>query len=761
MANQSLRIVLRQLQEMVARSESDELPDRQLIERFLAGRDEQAFATLVMRHGPLVWGVCWRALRHVQDAEDAFQATFLVLARKSRSVDWHASVANWLYGVACRVAAEARGRIARRRRCEMQLENLPEEPAMPETAARELCAALDEELQRLPVKYRAALVECYFEGRTTDQAAQQLKLSLRTLERRLAQGRERLRTRLLRRGFTLSGVLVATALSDAAHAGVPPALIAATARSAVVPSEATTAAAALATAALKGVTMSKLRLLTLALLMLAASTGSGWFLLRLAAVPPPRVKPVLQPGPTHRLEFAKPPIVPPAVAILSRRLWNVMDLVDKNHLKPPTREEMILAAMHALLKAAEAPVPAALAQRAAVVAREDQLAVLLRDFWPGAANAAETVTAPLARACLDGLYAGVPGKLSYYTPMLFQVDEQLRNNRYVGIGVQLGMDATEKVPCITFAVRRGMALRAGARSGDLLLAVDGKSTRNQPQDKVIDWLRGEVGTNVTLTVRQPGAAERTLHLTRAIIPMETLYGLRRAGADDWDYVADREAGIAYACVRSVKASTLHELRQLERRLQADGLRALVLDFRNSVCDGDLRHVALVADSLLGGGLLWTVRGKDTTIPYHSQRNGLFRGWPLLVLMNDQVDTFQSALLAALQDHRRAVLVGEPTKSGGLVRTMVPLPNHEGAVSVISGQLERPAKDRGWPVEPDHVVAMTKAQQEALQKWLLDKELPEPPPVADDRPPEDPQLVRGLALLRAALQGVRPPAVEGT
>src|SRR5262245_36357049 len=113
MGNGQLQAIFRQLDRMLSRPDTGDPPDRQLLERFAASRDEEAFAALLKRHGPLVWGVCWRALRHAQDAEDCFQATFVVLARRAGSVGWHESVANWLYGVARRVAAEAKAKRAR------------------------------------------------------------------------------------------------------------------------------------------------------------------------------------------------------------------------------------------------------------------------------------------------------------------------------------------------------------------------------------------------------------------------------------------------------------------------------------------------------------------------------------------------------------------------------------------------------------------------------------------------------------------------
>jgi C-terminal processing protease CtpA/Prc len=183
---------------------------------------------------------------------------------------------------------------------------------------------------------------------------------------------------------------------------------------------------------------------------------------------------------------------------------------------------------------------------------------------------------------------------------------------------------------------------------------------------------------------------------------------------------------------------------------------LVLDFRFSEGDGDLHDIALVADGLLDGGLMWTVRGVgDKRTEYRADREALFRGWPVVALINDTGDNGQGLVLAALQDNGRAALVGEPTRNDGLVRTLVRLPGGRDAVTVMTGRLER-AGGRGWPVRPDHAVALDKDRRAAVRKWLLDKQLAELPPGADDRPPADPQLDRALELLRESLKaGVKP------
>jgi len=148
-----------------------------------------------------------------------------VLARQAGSVPWGDSVAGWLYAVARRLASEARVRAARRRRHERRAGRLSLEGRMAEGDGSELCAVLDEELNRLPPRYREPLLLCYWEGQTREQAARRLGLSARTLDRRLAEGRERLRGRLARRGLTLPAALLAAGIAQGAQPVVPALLV--------------------------------------------------------------------------------------------------------------------------------------------------------------------------------------------------------------------------------------------------------------------------------------------------------------------------------------------------------------------------------------------------------------------------------------------------------------------------------------------------------------------------------------------------------
>jgi RNA polymerase sigma factor (sigma-70 family) len=234
MAQNRLSLLLSHVRDLAATPADPAPSDRELLAQFATQHDEAAFAMVVRRHGPMVFRVCRRVLCHEQDAEDAFQATFLVLARKARSVSWQLSVANWLHKAAYHVALRAKAAAARRRAHEAQPCSRASDDALDNLTARELLGVLDEELTALPERYRAPLVLCYLEGATRDEAGRQLGCPLGTLKSRLERARESLRRRLARRGISLGAALAAAEIgASATAAAVPPAFLEATVRAAL------------------------------------------------------------------------------------------------------------------------------------------------------------------------------------------------------------------------------------------------------------------------------------------------------------------------------------------------------------------------------------------------------------------------------------------------------------------------------------------------------------------------------------------------
>ncbi len=237
------------------------LSDRELLERFVGdsrAASESAFAALVARHGPMVMGVCRRALVDPHDVDDAFQATFLVLVCKARSVCVSDSLGRWLYGVSRRVARRARLAAARRPASLGAAADLWQARPSAET---ELAQALDEEIDRLPRRYREAVCLCYLEGLALREAAERIGCPIGTVGSRLSRARDLLKSRLGRRGLTTSAVAIASYLEAGQARGAVPAALFSNLTHVASPQSAgafSAAAGVLATAILRGITMTKM-----------------------------------------------------------------------------------------------------------------------------------------------------------------------------------------------------------------------------------------------------------------------------------------------------------------------------------------------------------------------------------------------------------------------------------------------------------------------------------------------------------------------
>jgi RNA polymerase sigma factor (sigma-70 family) len=309
MATNRLDGILRHLRRAV-RPPGEDDTDARLLERYLRRRDDAAFESLVLRHGPMVFGVCRRVLANDQDAEDAFQATFLVLVRKAASVRKRGTLGAWLYGVAYRTALEARRAMAKRRAKEARV--VPRAEASAE-AGDDLREVLDRELATLPERYRATVVLCDLEGKGRKEAAQELGCPEGTVASRLARGRSLLAKRLARYGLA-TGAVAAAVSREAASACVPAALVSATVRAAARFAAGRAAGAVSANVSflvervVRTMLVMKLRALT-AVVLLVGVTGSvaGWLCYHRAAAAPPNAArgAAAQPGGRDRSEPEK------------------------------------------------------------------------------------------------------------------------------------------------------------------------------------------------------------------------------------------------------------------------------------------------------------------------------------------------------------------------------------------------------------------------------------------------------------------------
>jgi len=275
MSYQPLAVALRRLLRVAQPQSGDQPSDGQLLQRFTDEHDESAFEAIVQRHGTMVWNVCCRVLANSSDADDAFQAVFLVLVRKARQLAGGDSIAGWLHIVAHRVSLNARAKAACRRMHESQGSAMVQEEFATSDQWSEVRQILDDELGRLPEKYRAPLVLCYLEGKTNDEAADQLGWTRGTIAGRLSRARDLLRTRLARRGLALApAVLASTLTQNATSAAAPTVLVNSTLKVALGHATASAPAISLAQGALRTMLITKVKT-TVAVLLTLTVVGTG------------------------------------------------------------------------------------------------------------------------------------------------------------------------------------------------------------------------------------------------------------------------------------------------------------------------------------------------------------------------------------------------------------------------------------------------------------------------------------------------------
>jgi RNA polymerase sigma factor (sigma-70 family) len=291
-----LKSVLHCLRGITRPPESLGLSDATVLERWVANRDEGAFELLLWRHGPTVFSVCRRVLRQPQDIEDAVQATFLVLVQKARSISKHEALGSWLYKVALRIALRVKERAAKQARRTLQDVDMPSAESPDELLWQDVRSTLDEEINRLPERYRTAFVMSYVEGKTNEETARLLGVPTGTILSRLARARGQLRTRLARRGLALSsGILTAALAGQAPAANIPSPLVGSimkavlhgTSNRAVAAGAVSAQAAALTQRVLCAMWVDQIKKITaVAVLATAVLGGGGMFIYRTLAVGP-------------------------------------------------------------------------------------------------------------------------------------------------------------------------------------------------------------------------------------------------------------------------------------------------------------------------------------------------------------------------------------------------------------------------------------------------------------------------------------------
>ncbi len=438
------------------------------------------------------------------------------------------------------------------------------------------------------------------------------------------------------------------------------------------------------------------------------------------------------------------------------RFQKITTLVMDHHIDPPTLQEMFLGGVKALYLHAGVKPPADLSRRVSGLSTGEQYLAFLKESWPKFEGQPNTASTRLQTQFIQGLLQRLPGHVDLIPAAEARVLDQSAANRYVGTGIQLKFDAKEARPQIVIALLRGPLRKAGGRSGDLIMEIDGVNTKDMKLVDAVQRLRGLEGTAVMMKVQQPGEKEaRVLKVTRGPVPFETVVGFRRSAEDRWQYRVDTGEPIAYVRLAGVLPSTPGELRKIEKNLLEDGAKGLVLDLRGNLGD-DVQSAALTADELLDGGLMWRLHDNKGRIKdFRADRDCILRDIPLVVLVNEFSRGSAEFIAAALKDNHRAVVVGTASEGDGVVTTLFLLPDDLGGMKLPTGRLERAVAGKDaqravWkPVSPDHVVPLGREKSMSLLVWHNQQMSPDAP--AKGSPPEDVQLVKALEILRSGIR----------
>jgi len=386
-----------------------------------------------------------------------------------------------------------------------------------------------------------------------------------------------------------------------------------------------------------------------------------------------------------------------AVVLAGAAVWLVVALVELTHSQSPNKKDA----------------PGAKAARMAGVKDEDF--ELFRALADTLDQIERNYVQPISRReLMEAAIAGMLGKLdphsSYIAPDDIANFRTSVESQFAGIGIQLGVeDGRLRIVSPLYGTP---AYRAGLRAGDLIVSIDGRAADQMKLDDAVRALKGEPGSDVTVTVTRSGSREQIVRkLTREMVHVETVLGEHRGSDDRWDFMLDTERRIGYIRVSSFSRDTARDLRQALDRLTAEKLNGLVLDLRFNP-GGLLSSAIEVADMFVAEGRIVSTQGRNVAEHvWDAERPGTYEGFPMVVLVNRFSASASEIVAACLQDHKRAMVIGERTWGKGSVQNVIELEEGKSALKLTTSSYQRPsgknihrfpdAKDTDdWGVRPN-------------------------------------------------------------
>lgn len=359
------------------------------------------------------------------------------------------------------------------------------------------------------------------------------------------------------------------------------------------------------------------------------------------------------------------------------RALKIIDVVMAKHIDPPARQQMFLQLVKELYRKTNNSVPNGLSRPVSTMVTNEDFLAALEKSKPLAKRLDQQFGKKQSAELINSVLSVVPGNPRLISSNAAKVERQLDGNRYVGIGIALSYDSKTGYPVVGGVFPNGPANRSGLKKGDLILEADGIKTHKMSLQDFLPLARGDEGSTFTVVVRQPNSKEqRTIKMTRSAIERDTVRSI------------DINAGdIGYVIIDEIGGSTVTELRELEKTFRSRGYRGLIVDL-TSVRRANIHYGVLLADALLDSGTIGRVRRLAEPTVYHANRDSMFGGFQIAVLVNRSTGGVPEWVAAALQDNKRAVIVGSPTAGIGFVNEPVVITNSDDALVLATAIMER-------------------------------------------------------------------------
>lgn len=353
----------------------------------------------------------------------------------------------------------------------------------------------------------------------------------------------------------------------------------------------------------------------------------------------------------------------------------------EHHVLPPTRQEMLLAATRNAYQRVGVSPPLDLSRRFSDAASPDELRSIMQEQLDALLAEHPVRQDKLAEVLREGLFAATPGNVRLVNAENERVAEQFRSNRYVGTGIQLSM--VDRVPTMVRVFPGGPADSVGAVDGDHIRDIDGQSTDGMSIERVVELLRGQEGSDVTVVLQQPASEERrTLTITRGVVPLQTVVNYQL-------YSGEQDEVVAYLMIERVSASCVNELEKYGEQLHHDGAAGLILDLRFTE-PGNVHHAVLLANALLDGEEIGRVRTLSGDRTFVAEPGQLFPDVKIGLLVARGTSGTLEWVAAALQDAGRAMIFGDWTSGRALASEPIPFGSDDQVLILPTALLERPS-----------------------------------------------------------------------